>query len=125
MKDQIAIDVLMQNCLNHIASVTAQCHYYHWSDKFIKEEIERSVENCTKHLSPRWNEIKQLSRETLSDFGFLKWDGDLILIPLWLFDCIPEGEELICIDGETVIKNGDNIDNDARFGCIAYGFEKK
>lgn len=53
----------------------------------------------------------------------MKWDdeSDLYLIPLYLLSFIPIGTKLTSIDGETVIYDGTNIDNDIRFGCIAYG----
>lgn len=54
----------------------------------------------------------------------IKWDDEEN--PLWLItqeelDILPEGIELECIDGKIVVKGRDYIDNDTRFGHIAYG----
>lgn len=47
--------------------------------------------------------------------------------PLWLltadeFDRVPDGSTLISISGERKVKGVDYIDQDSRFGCIAWGF---
>lgn len=41
------------------------------------------------------------------------------------FKNIPDGTELVCIDGTKVIKGKDYIDNDTRGGYLAYGIERK
>jgi hypothetical protein len=47
--------------------------------------------------------------------------------PLWLlteaeYARVPDGATLVCISGETAVKGTDCIDQDTRFGCIAWGF---
>ncbi len=37
---------------------------------------------------------------------------------------ITDGTELLCIDGSTVIKGEDELDNDTRSGYLAYGLEE-
>lgn len=51
------------------------------------------------------------------------WDEEKTL---WLltpkeFEALPDGTELICIDGEVSIKGKDKIDLDTRLGHIAWG----
>lgn len=46
--------------------------------------------------------------------------------PLWLltpaeFDALPDGATLYSIHGERKVKGIDYIDNDTRFGFLAYG----
>ena len=53
----------------------------------------------------------------------LKWDDDS---NLWLltpseYAMLPDGFVLTCIDGEECTKGVDYIDNDTRFGHLAYG----
>ena len=38
------------------------------------------------------------------------------------FDRVPDGTLLISIDGGAAIKGQDDIDEDTRFGCMAWGF---
>jgi hypothetical protein len=54
------------------------------------------------------------------------WDDERTL---WLvtpeeFERLPDGFVLTSIDGETAIKGKDEIDDDVRFGHIAYGASK-
>ena len=54
------------------------------------------------------------------------WDDEKTL---WLvtpeeFERLPNGFVLTCIYGETAIKGKDEIDDDTRFGHIAYGANK-
>ena len=63
----------------------------------------------------------------MAQLNFGRWsdDSQLRLIPLYLWHCIANGEVLTCIDGKTKIKGLDEIDLDVRFGCIAYGFDRR
>jgi len=49
------------------------------------------------------------------------WDQELYLFTPEECEQLPDGTELTCIDGETVVKGKDYIDMDTRFGHIAYG----
>ena len=50
------------------------------------------------------------------------WDGEgLVLLTLDEFNKLPDGIELECIDGSFVIKGKDYIDDDTRFGHLAFG----
>lgn len=49
------------------------------------------------------------------------WDEDLWLLTPDELAQLPDGTELVCINGKTVIKGKDYIDNDIRFGYLAYG----
>ena len=49
-------------------------------------------------------------------------DGRVIrLLTQSELDALPEGTEVICIDGTKLIKGKDYLDNDTRFGYLAYG----
>jgi len=41
------------------------------------------------------------------------------------FDALPMGTELTCINNKKVVKGKDYIDNDTRFGYLAYGISQK
>ena len=64
-----------------------------------------------------------MSFRTLVDLGFGNWDGSLILLPEWVYPYIADGETLICISGETMVKGQDYIDQDTRGGWLAFGFK--
>ena len=48
-------------------------------------------------------------------------ESGLLLIPLALLDRLPEGLILTSIDGEKYTVGQDEIDDDTRFGLLAYG----
>lgn len=50
---------------------------------------------------------------------------DIRLIPLYLLPLVPLGTEVISIGGEIIKYDGTNIDDDNRFGCLAYGIKPK
>jgi hypothetical protein len=54
---------------------------------------------------------------------FMKsWDGNgLVLLTLDEFNKLPDGIVLECIDGSFVTKGKDYIDDDTRFGYLAFG----
>lgn len=69
-------------------------------------------------------DFNNLTVEEAKELRFGKWDedSDLWLFPLWLVPLIPEELEVTTIFGET-IKYDKNMDNDIRFGCVAYGIK--
>ena len=103
--------------LSQIASVL-----YHGSTL----QTTKIHEELYKHEIPL-EEWKKLTVETAQLIGFAKWEEEenpLLLIPLWLVSFIPDGIQLTCIDGETFIVDTltrARMDNDTRFGCLAYG----
>lgn len=50
-----------------------------------------------------------------------KWDEELWLLTPKEYEKLPDGVQLKCIDGEYVVKGKDIIDDDVRFGCLAFG----
>lgn len=114
------------NCLTWYANMVAQTvQYTSWSDEFCRKEIKEAhdkfIEELKKHI-----DLKTLTREDAIGLRFRRWSDEtpnLYLIPLWLLPIIPVGTELTCISGAKIIYDGSNIDNDIRFGCIAYGIE--
>ena len=115
------------NCLTWYANKVAEIVQYHWSDEYCRKEIEEAhdkfVNEMKKHI-----DFSNLTREEAKELRFMRWDEelpDLYLIPLWLLPVIPIGTELTSIGGDKVIYDGTNVDNDIRFGCIAWGIEIK
>ncbi len=51
--------------------------------------------------------------------------ANLWLIPLYLFPIIPIGLKVTCINGEEIVNDGHNLDDDICFGCVAYGIKIK
>jgi len=54
-----------------------------------------------------------------------KWDDNLWLLTLDEFKELPDGIKLMCIDDTFAVKGVDYIDDDTRFGCLAYGLTKE
>lgn len=68
-----------------------------------------------------WADYRTLSMPDLRALGFGNWDGGLALIPGEWHGRLPAGLELECISGERVVVGAEDIDDDIRFGCLAYG----
>lgn len=115
------------NCLTYLANrVSETTQYENWSDKFCRKEIKEAsqkfVEEIKNHID--WN---NLTEEDCKELRFDKWDEEsgIYLIPLYLFPIIPIGLKVYCISGEEIVNDGTNLDNDIRFGCIAYGIKPR
>lgn len=54
-----------------------------------------------------------------------RFDDELWLLTPEEFTQLPYGVKLKCINGVFYIKDIDFIDQDTRFGCIAYGLTKE
>ena len=111
------------NCFTwYVNRVAETVEYEAWSDEFCRDVNRRTHERFTDELR-KYIDLSKLTREEAIELRFMRWDeeSDLYLIPLYLLSFIPIGTKLTSIGGETVIYDGTNIDNDIRFGCIAYG----
>lgn len=96
-----------------------------WSDDFrLKNlyEIHTTVAGWEKEYGSFKIDPNQLTEEELTKLEFGRWEegNPLRLIPLWLFPFLAETLETISIDG-TKHSTLAELDNDTRFGCIAYG----
>lgn len=111
------------NCLTWYANRVAETvQYTSWSDDFCRREVKSATMDFLSALR-KHIDISKLTREEAVALRFGKWndESDLYLIPLYLLPVVPIGTELTCISGKKVIYDGTNVDNDIRFGCIAWG----
>ena len=83
--------------------------------------VNQDIENYKKELDD--HKISKSDYEEM--VASIKRTAGLKLIPLYLFHLIPIGMKLICVDGREVINDGTNLDNDTRYGCVAYGIIPK
>lgn len=97
--------------------------YRYWNnpnDTYTEIKIAQTkfLEEIKKHI-----DFFKLTKEEAVELRFGKWtdESDLYLIPIWLLPIIPIGIELTAIDGEKVVYDGKNVDDDTRMGCLAYG----
>lgn len=116
------------NCLTWYANeVAATVQYDHWSDEFCRKEIKESHDKFITELKNHID-FNNITVEEARELRFCKFSDDtpnLYLIPLYLLPMVPIGTELTTIFGDKIIYDGSNVDNDIRFGCIAYGIEIK
>lgn len=115
------------NCLTYLANrVSETTQYESWSDEFSRKEIKEAnqkfVDEIKKHID--WENLTEEDCKELR-FGKLDEESGIYLIPLYLFPTIPIGMKVYSINGQEIVNDGTNLDNDIRFGCIAYGIKPK
>ena len=118
----------IQKCLTWLANMSSQVIVYeNWSDEHkttkTKEVFNVFYEELKKHI-----DFNNLTVEEANELRFGRWSEELPnlwLFPLYLIPIIPEGLEIIYIDGEKGTFKKDEMDNDIRFGCVPYGIEIK
>ena len=116
------------NCLTWYANQIAETvQYTNWSDEFCREDIKRATDRFVNELK-KYIDFDNLTEEEAQELRFGKWsddEPDLYLVPLYLLPILPIGTKLTCINGQKIVYDGHNIDNDTRFGCLAYGVRVK
>ena len=100
-----------------LRQMSALVLYQHQPDyQFIKGQLD-------KHEIPseEWLNL-DIATAKLLGFAFWEEDSNLMLIPGYLYQFIPAGLELYSISGEKKqYESYNDLDNDCRFGCLAYG----
>lgn len=72
-------------------------------------------------------DFNSLTYEDMSQLGFGKWsnESELMLIPHYLHGALPKGLVVTCINGTTYTVGVDTINDDIRYGKLAYGLFPK
>jgi len=114
----------IQNCLTWLVNRVAETNEYNWGDEFKASENKKSFDTFYEELK-KYIDFTKLTVEEAKELRFCKWDteSDLYLFPLYLVPIIPEGLEVTFISGNKVKYERNKMDNDIRFGCVAYGIE--
>jgi hypothetical protein len=93
---------------------------YNWKDDKFLEELNREYAFRKRLLMRELSDgLGSLTVSELKALGFKKWgaEGDIYLIPTWIYDLLPDGIELESVDGKKAIKGKEGPD----FNYIAYG----
>lgn len=106
---------------NHILARAAAVMNYPWDDEFSAKQIRETHEKAGKDYATL--DITKLTASQMEDLGFGKWSKNdpMWLIPLWLYQWLPEVMETKCIDGTVEVLRKAKMDTDHRFGYLAYG----
>lgn len=95
------------------------------SVNLIMPQFERTDGLEIKYIpktAEEFDAIKSMHDDKLLAMGLQRWEKNHWLYPYEWYSFIPDGYEMICIDG-TVEKFKKGVtDNDQRFGALAYGF---
>ena len=101
--------------------------YTNWTTDFVASQLREIPERIKKEdwFSPV--DPSDLTEKEMLSLGFGKWSKDdpMRLIPLWLFPFLPDEVDCGCIDGEKRVQKKSEMDNDSRFGLLAYGVMPK
>ncbi len=89
-----------------------------WTDK---EGVDEEIKAAREYHEKNPEKCPDIEEKVAA----IKRTEGLMLIPLWLLPLVPIGTELISISGDVIKYNGNNVDNDSRFGCVAYGIKPK
>ncbi len=104
-------------CTNYISMMSQ----YNWSGDFVKSEAQSVYDKLIKQFDN--TDFTQFTVDELKRLDFKMWDDNLILMPIWAIDCLPDGAEVYSIDESKVTFNKSiGLDKDVRFGVTAFGF---
>lgn len=121
MKPQI------MSLLTWYANQIEMAYVYYHEPNDIYEEIKIARKQFMEALKDEID-FNNLSKKEAIELRFCKWseeDPSLYLIPIWLLPILPVGTKLTCINGDEIVYDGEKVDNDVRFGCLAYGVRVK
>lgn len=110
---------MMSNLASNIVA------YDSWSDEFSRNQIGDLYSKLIKEFKDV--DFTQFTSDELKEFDFQWFDDDLMCMPAWVIDCLPEGVKLTSINGDEFEfkRPRDKSDmKDTRFGVTAYGFTK-
>jgi hypothetical protein len=103
-----------------LSRAAAVMNYTDWSADFAVRQIREIREKTKKEIGAI--NIAELTVEQMKDLGFCKWSNEnpIYLIPLWLYEFLPDEIETRCINGG-MERFKSAMSADARCGLLAYG----
>lgn len=115
----------VQNCMTWLVSMLSESDAVgdSWSDEYKIKKNKEAFEKFREELKKRID-FSNLTVDEAVELRFRQWkekDLNIWLVPLYLLPILPDGLELFNIFGIKSLVGKDHIDNDIRFGCIAYG----
>lgn len=118
------LDKLWTHKIRLLTAAASAAAYENWEPEFAVKEVRSAWkgEGLKTTFKVTVEDLRMLPEKDRSDLGIGSWDGVLMLIPLWMFPLIADGETLTGISGEEKVIGKDYIDLDIRFGCIAWGY---
>lgn len=117
---------MRQELVNHftwLANHISQCNEYKgWDAEYKIKELEEGFKIFNNSLK-KYIDFENLTVDEARELRFSKWsdESDLWLIPLYLKPLLPTGLKVTTIDGEVLEVGKDYLDDDIRFGVLAYG----
>ena len=115
------------NLRNNIANKMVQVNITkEWSLDFKLSTIEsayREYQDYVERMAFK-PDVRSLTNDQMQALGFGLWNEEkgLMLIPLWAIPFIEDIEVESITGGKKMLSK---VDNDTRFGCIAYGIVPK
>lgn len=112
---------------NRFINIMAESAVYtKWSNEFARQYVAEFIEKQRQLYD---FDPYQMTLDELKELGFGQWDDNLYLVPLWLHPFLKSGVKLTDIGGGSMAVSYDekgqcNIDNDTRFGMLAYGISE-
>jgi hypothetical protein len=110
-----------------ILTRAAEVINYDWDAEFSKKNVKEFPYDLKNKINTDDEDFfniqpAELTKEEMDQLNFGRWsEGDpMRLIPLWLFPFLAEKIKTRCIDDKEYIKKSE-MDNDHRFGYMAYG----
>lgn len=106
--------------INEISAIS-QCD--EWSDQYCRSELKSLISQFASELNQYIN-FSKLTKDQAVSLGFTQYELPskfIYLIPLYLLPIIPVGTELVTINDEVIVYDGNNVNNDTRGGMLAYG----
>jgi hypothetical protein len=88
--------------------------------KSLDIDTQKRIESYFKNV-----DFTQFNLEQLYKLGFNDWDEDLILVPMYYYNCIKDDAEFISINNKKVIFKYGETSDDHRFGFLPFGYLKE
>lgn len=89
--------------------------------------VTKILEKFYDSISTRLNDWSSLSKDTMLELGFIRYEGAktiVWLIPLWMYPIIPENVLLTTPDGSNFIFNSKTASTNTIFNCLTYGIKE-
>lgn len=113
---------IYKNYKKMVVNLTSQIASYNsWSDETSRGETRSLYRKLIKEFDNC--DFTQFTSEQLKELDWSFWDENIILMPIWAIDCLPNGQVVYSIDNSEIIFDKlKSLDKDVRYVSTAWGF---
>ena len=122
-EDKQRISRILSTALSYFTEIAVYADS--WHNDFKVERLNEIYAELRLALRGLHLDLHDMTKEDLMLLGCQPIKSGLMLLPMYLYEGLPNGTELVTLSGKKCVVGVDKLNSDTRGGLLAYGVYPK